>query len=436
MSTFVDQVTITVRSGDGGNGMIAWRREKYEPLGGPAGGDGGRRGDVLLEADQQLSTLLDFRYKSRYDAQRGAKGGPKNKYGKSADPFVIKVPVGTVVRDSENGAVIADLARDGQNVLVAEGGLGGRGNTKLVSPTRRAPHFCEPGQPGIERKLELELKLLADVGVIGVPNAGKSSLLALMTAARPKIADYPFSTLQPNLGVVKLPGGDGYVMADIPGLVEGAANGTGLGHKFLRHVERTRLLIHLADLSSEDLERNIKIINQELALYSQTLSSLPQILVLNKADLLDEAAKQTAFAEIKAKYRSLMPAGIRLEADSPLLISCGTREGLEKLSAQIALSLSRLDKKPVLYEIEEDPKALQRPDSTFSIERHKKVFNVVSDRVDRLVEVTNLRDPESVFHLHHVLKAMGVITALLAEGAKPGSDVVIGGVTFAFGEDW
>ncbi len=436
MSTFVDQVTITIRSGDGGNGMIAWRREKYEPLGGPAGGDGGRGGDVILEADQQLSTLLDFRYKSRYDAQSGAKGGPKNKYGKSAEPLLIKVPVGTVVRDSESGAVIADLSTTGQKVLVAEGGLGGRGNTKLVSPTRRAPHYCEPGQPGIERQLELELKLLADVGVIGLPNAGKSSLLSIMTAARPKIANYPFSTLQPNLGVVKLPGGDGYVMADIPGLVEGASNGTGLGHKFLRHVERTRLLIHLVDLSAEDVEQNVRTINKELSLYSEALASLPQILVLNKSDLLDKDSKQTLLAEITAKYRSLMPAGLQLQSEAPFVISCGTREGLEKLSDQIALSLSRLERKPVLYEIEEDTKALQHPDSTFSIERHKKVFTVVSDRVDRLVEVTNLRDPESVFHLHHVLKAMGVIDALLADGAKPGSDVVIGGVTFAFGEDW
>lgn len=436
MTKFVDQISITVRSGDGGNGIVAWRREKYEPLGGPAGGDGGKGGDVYFEASQNMSTLLDFRYKSRFEAPVGARGGPKNKYGRQGQELVILVPLGTVVRDVDSGAVVADLVRPGQRVMVAEGGRGGRGNTKLASPTRRAPHFCEPGQPGIERRLELELKLLADVGVIGMPNAGKSTLLASMTAAQPKIADYPFSTLEPNLGVVKKPDGDGYVIADIPGLVKGASQGTGLGHKFLRHIERTRILVHLADISSADLEENIRTVNQELSLYSERLATLPQILVLNKTDLLDNEQLEQISGRLKRDYRSLLPLGSALQAEAPFLLSCATREGLGELSNQIMESLSRLQPRAELYEVEEDTRAHEHIDTGFIIQRRKKVFSVVGERVNRLVEVTDMRDPESLFRLHQVLKAMGVIEALLAEGAQPGSEVVLGGLPFSFGEDW
>jgi GTPase len=271
VSQFIDQVRIKVRSGDGGNGMVAWRREKYEPMGGPAGGDGGRGGSVIIEATPDLNTLIDFRYKQTFEALPGGKGRPKSMHGKDSDDLIIRVPVGTLVRDLKDGKIIADLIHPGDRVMVAEGGRGGRGNARLASPTRRAPYFCEPGQPGIERDLELELKLLADVGIIGLPNAGKSTLLSLLTAAKPKIADYPFSTLEPTLGVMPKPEGGGYVLADIPGLIEGASQGLGLGHKFLRHTERTRLLVHMVDAGSPDPFNDIKLINEELHQYSETL---------------------------------------------------------------------------------------------------------------------------------------------------------------------
>lgn len=271
MPQFLDHVLIEVRSGNGGNGVIAWRRDKYEPFGGPEGGNGGRGGHVYIEASPDLNTLITFRYKSKFIAANGQRGATGSKYGKKADDLLIKVPIGTVIKDAEGGAVIADLSKANQKVLVAEGGRGGKGNKEFASATNRSPYFCEPGQRGIDRHLELELKLLADVGLIGLPNAGKSTLLAAMSAAKPKIAAYPFSTITPNLGTVKMKNGDGYVMADIPGLMEGASSGIGLGHEFLRHIERTRLLVHVVDIASEQLEVDIKIINRELELFDSTL---------------------------------------------------------------------------------------------------------------------------------------------------------------------
>jgi GTPase len=260
---FVDKATIHVKSGSGGNGMVAWRREKYVPYGGPAGGDGGRGGDVFVEATADLNTLMDFKYQSIFKAEDGEKGGPKNMHGKAGKDVTIRVPCGTIVRDADTGHAIADLREPGDRVLVAAGGRGGRGNSRFTSSKRQAPQFAEPGEPGIERNLELELKLLAEVGIIGLPNAGKSTLISVISAAKPKIADYPFTTLIPNLGVVRKPNGDGIVVADIPGLVEGASDGIGLGHEFLRHVERTRLLLHLVDVSTEgDVMANFDLINR------------------------------------------------------------------------------------------------------------------------------------------------------------------------------
>src|SRR5579875_2185348 len=379
-----------------------------------------------------MSTLLDFRYRAHFAAPPGARGGPKRMSGRAGESLVIKVPVGTVVKDAETGAIVADLVEPDQKVLVAEGGRGGRGNARLATPTRRAPHFCEPGQPGIERVLDLELKLLADVGLVGLPNAGKSSLLSILTAAQPKIASYPFSTL----GVVSRPDGDGYVMADLPGLIKGASHGVGLGHKFLRHVERTRLLVHLVDISAEDVEGCIATINEELALYSERLVALPQILVLNKADLLSGEEQEQVLGRVRADYRSAAPAGRAGATAGPLLISCATRQGIAELRKAILENLSRLHQAPAIYAVGPDLKARQHPGDAWSIERRKKTFAVVGDRVSRLVRVTDLRDPESLHHLHQVLRAMGVIEALVAQGAQPGSEVVMGGVTFSFGEEW
>ncbi|MGD2206819.1 MAG: GTPase ObgE, partial [Anaerolineae bacterium] len=284
---FFDEAKIYVKGGDGGDGCIAFRREKYIPFGGPSGGHGGAGGDVYLEVDRNLNTLLLFKKRSHFKAENGGRGSGKKQQGKKGEPRLISVPPGTMVYDADTGELVADLLEEGQRVLVAKGGRGGRGNTAFASPTNQAPRVAEHGEPGQERWLRLELKLIADVGVIGMPNAGKSTLLSVVSAARPKIAEYPFTTLQPNLGVVNVNNHQTFVMADLPGLIEGASEGAGLGHQFLRHVERTRLLVHLLDGAAADPLADYETINQELAQFSEQLAAKPQIAVLNKMDLPD-----------------------------------------------------------------------------------------------------------------------------------------------------
>jgi len=432
MAQFIDHVFIEASSGDGGDGAIAWRREKYEPMGGPAGGNGGRGGHVFVEATNDLNTLLDFRFNSKFKATPGMRGRSKGMHGKAGEDMVIRVPAGTVVKDAETGDTVADLVKDGQRIMVAEGGKGGRGNAMLASPTRRAPHFCEPGQKGITRQLELELKILADVGIIGLPNAGKSTLLSVVSKAKPKIADYPFSTLEPTLGVVQTPDGESsFVMADIPGLIEGASQGIGLGHKFLRHVERTRILIHLVDGTSEHIEKDVKTINEELTLYSEKLARLPQILVLNKADVITDEEIEP----IKKKLEGIKGSA----TDYPLLvISAATRLGVDNLLKLIQEALSHIKKEepePVMMTMV-DPRATERNDEGFTVTRKRKAFFIEGDRVERIVNVTDLRSPESLHHLHHVLRAMGVIDELLKQGATAGSEVWVGKISFAFGEEF
>lgn len=436
MSQFIDEVEIEVASGDGGNGIVAWRREKYEPLGGPAGGNGGRGGNIYLQATRDMSTLLDFRYKSKYAADPGQRGGPKNMHGKSAKDITVRVPVGTLIKDADSGDVIADLVVNNQRIMVAQGGKGGKGNAMLATPKRRAPHHCEPGHPGVKRHLKLELKVLADVGIIGLPNAGKSSFLSVVTAARPKIGDYPFTTLEPNLGVVKLDYGsehgvDGFVLADIPGLVEGASEGIGLGHKFLKHVERTRILVHLVDITSEDIVSDINVINKELAQYGEILSSLPQIIGLNKSDIIDgDEAEQKADAVRK------------IFSDTPVTIlstatGAGTRELINTLGTRLKdIKEQELEEEDVSMELKADDRAVPVLDESWEIERRKNVFEVIGDKPERLVSVTNLRDPESISHLYRVLRGMGIIDALIAAGIQPGDELNISGVIFTYGEDW
>jgi GTPase len=284
---FIDQARIAVKAGRGGDGIVAFRREKYVPAGGPSGGDGGRGGDVVLVADANLQTLLDFKYKRLFDAPDGRRGGPNRCTGASGDHLRIKVPCGTEVRDARTGMLLGDLTDPGQELMVALGGRGGLGNAHYLSNRNRAPEKCTEGRDGEEWMLQLELKLLAEVGIIGLPNAGKSTLISVLSAARPKIADYPFTTLVPNLGVVRRPSGDGTVFADIPGLIAGAAQGAGLGHDFLRHIERTRLLIHLIDASSETVAGDFQVVTDELEAYGHGLSDRPRLVVLNKIELLD-----------------------------------------------------------------------------------------------------------------------------------------------------
>lgn len=283
---FIDQAEVFVAGGNGGDGIVAFRREKYVPAGGPSGGNGGRGGSVIFKAVENLQTLLDFRYAHRFQAEHGERGGPSNRTGASGEDLIVEVPCGTMVYNAETDEVIGDLTEPEQTLCVAKGGKGGLGNQHFLSNRNRAPEYALPGLPGEEWHLRLELKLLAEVGIIGLPNAGKSTLISVLSAARPKIADYPFTTLVPNLGVVRRPTGDGTVFADIPGLIEGAHLGTGLGHDFLRHVERTRLLLHLVDINSEDPVADYQTIQQELVAYGRGLADRPQILVLSKTDAL------------------------------------------------------------------------------------------------------------------------------------------------------
>jgi GTP-binding protein len=328
---FIDQAEIEVEAGKGGDGIVAFRREKYVPAGGPAGGNGGRGGDVILEAAANLQTLLDFRYGHRFQADNGGRGGPSNRTGANGSDRVIPVPCGTVVYDATTAEILGDLVEPGQTLLVAKGGKGGLGNKYFLSNRNRAPEYALPGLEGEVRQLRLELKLLAEVGIIGLPNAGKSTLISAVSSARPKVADYPFTTLIPNLGVVRKPSGDGTVFADIPGLIEGAHMGTGLGHDFLRHIERTRLLLHLIDATAEDAIANYHIIQQELQSYGRGLAERPQILALNKTDAIPPETKD----ELVSQFSALTQVPV-------FAISAVTGADLDALLQKIWQSLDQL----------------------------------------------------------------------------------------------
>jgi GTP-binding protein len=323
---FIDQARITVRGGRGGDGITAFRREKYVPAGGPSGGDGGKGGDVVLRADNNLQTLLDFKYKRLFAAGDGTRGGPNRCTGASSPALVVPVPCGTEVRDARTGILLGDLTLPGEELAVAMGGRGGLGNAHFLSNRNRAPERHTEGKDGEEWLLQLELKLLAEVGIIGLPNAGKSTLISVLSAARPKIADYPFTTLVPNLGVVRKPSGDGTVFADIPGLIEGAAAGAGLGHDFLRHIERTKLLVHLLDASSATVLDDLAVVEKELQSYGHGLPAKPRIVVLNKADILDGATKGERMAQVEAWGQ-----GASWRQRKPLLISAAASQGLDAL---------------------------------------------------------------------------------------------------------
>ena len=421
---FIDKSKIRVVSSRGGNGMVAWRREKYVDKGGPAGGDGGNGGDVFLVADENMSTLMDFKHKSVFKAEAGENGGIKNMHGRCAKELVIKVPVGTVVKDVKTGSVIADLTENGQKVLVAKGGRGGRGNARFATAQKRAPQFCEPGEPSIERELFLELKLIADVGLLGMPNAGKSTLISRISSAKPKIADYPFTTLIPNLGVVKKRSGDGYVVADIPGLIEGASEGVGLGHDFLRHVERCRFLIHLVDITEDNPFENYAKINSELAKYSEHLANLYQVVVLNKIDSVDEDKRRLVENEFKKVVPDLFE------------ISAVSGENLSELMDFVAKKVDEIPKTSINVIVEEDTGAYNNDDSSFEIFKvSKDTFIVQGGKISRLASVTDERNAEQVIRLQNILKGMGVFDELSKLGIKDGDTVIINHLEFAFYSD-
>jgi len=411
---FLDQVKIYVKGGDGGDGCVAFRREKWVPFGGPSGGHGGAGGNVYLVVDRNLNTLIHFQGRIHFKAQRGGRGSGKKQQGKSGEHLLIPVPPGTMVYDADTGEFLADLVEEEQRALVAKGGRGGRGNSAFASPTNQAPRIAEHGEPGQERWLRLELKLIADAGIIGLPNAGKSTLLSVVSAARPKIADYPFTTLQPNLGVVTVERHRSFVLADVPGLIEGASEGVGLGHQFLRHVERTRLLIHLLDGAATDPLADYETVNQELAQFSERLAAKPQIVVLNKMDLPDA---QEWWPLVKA---AMEERGIEAHA-----ISAVTTEGVRELMARTYELLQAL---PPSEEVVEEV-AVFRPaddETAFAIEREEDGWRVRGQRVERIAAMTPFTLPEAAARFQRQLRALGVVDALEKAGVQPGDTVRIG----------
>jgi GTP-binding protein len=411
---FFDEAKIYVKSGDGGDGSVAFRREKYVPFGGPSGGNGGSGGDAYLVVDRNLNTLVHFRKRIHFKAGNGVRGSGKKQQGRRGEDRLVAVPPGTMVFDADSGEFLADLMEDGQQLLVAKGGRGGRGNAAFASPTNQAPRLAEHGEPGQERWLRLELKLIADVGVIGMPNAGKSTLLSVVSAARPKIADYPFTTLQPNLGVVQVDSHESFVMADVPGLIEGASEGAGLGHQFLRHVERTRLLIHLLDGAASDPLVDYAAINRELAQFSEPLAAKPQIVVLNKMDL----------PETQAWWPLVQEAMEELEVEA-YAISAVTGQGVQALMQRLFRLLQDLPPpEPAREEM-----AIFRPaegEEAFTIEQTEDGWRVHGTRVERVAAMTPFVLPEAVARFQRQLRAMGVVEALEAAGVQPGDTVHIG----------
>ncbi|WP_066636396.1 GTPase ObgE [Desulfolucanica intricata] len=405
---FYDRAKIYVKGGDGGSGCVAFRREKYVPEGGPAGGDGGRGGNIIFIGDSGLSTLVDFRYRRHYKGNRGEHGQGKNMTGRSGEDRVLRVPVGTIVYDDETGELLADIVKDGQEVVVARGGRGGRGNTRFASANNKAPTTYEKGEPGEERWLRLELKLLADVGLVGFPNVGKSTLISSVSAAKPKIADYPFTTLVPNLGVVRVREGESFVMADIPGLIEGAHTGAGLGHEFLRHTERTRLIIHVLDISSSegrDPVEDFNIINNELKLYNENLARRPQLIAANKMDLPNSSDNLARLKEALGDSYEIFP------------ISAVTGEGLDLLIYRTAERLAEIPKE-VFQEPEAEKIVRFEKEPRFKITKENGMFLVTGKEIERHVAMTDLENEDSVARLQHIMYLMGLDDALKAAGAK------------------
>ena len=448
---FIDKVNIHVKGGDGGAGCMSFRREAHVPKGGPDGGDGGHGGDVIVQADASESSLIAYRFKHHFKAQRGTHGKGSRMHGARGEDLVLKVPVGTVVREydeetKEAGEIIADLTHDGERVIVMPGGVGGRGNIHFVTSTRRAPAFAELGEPAAEGWIQLEMKLMADAALVGMPSAGKSSLIAKMSAARPKIADYPFTTLVPNLGVA-LTDDYSFVVADVPGLIEGAHEGRGLGHEFLRHIERTALIVHVVDLTGDwegrDPLNDYDVINRELALYADELAKRPRIVVANKIDVAGTEDVCRQLAE-RVRADSIEAAGGDEFADSPIdpklyCISALTGKGVDGLKHAIGSKVHQLREAA-----KEEAGAVAQFDYVWEHKREARdakfevvqlsdhVYRVVGPRVERMVVQTDWENEEAIAFLQHRMKRMGVDKALEDAGARDGDEVRIVGYAFDF----
>lgn len=415
---FTDYVKIYAEAGKGGNGAISFRREKYVAAGGPDGGDGGKGGDIYFKVDKDANTLIEFRYKKKFKAENGQNGEGGHRYGKSGDDLYIPVPIGTIVKDAKTNEVLADLSELNQTALILKGGRGGKGNSHFATSTRQAPRFAQDGEPGEEKELILELKLLADVGLIGFPNVGKSTFLSVVTSATPKIANYHFTTIEPNLGVVKSKFGDSFVIADIPGIIEGASEGIGLGIQFLRHIERTRVLLHFIDVSGIEGRNPVEDynkVNEELKTYSEKLSKRTQIIVANKIDSITDESLYTELEKVARKNNQKI-----------FKISGVTGEGVDELMAYVSSLLKTLPKEN-LIEISEKPKVYKLEEKEdFTISKEKGKFVVNGEKVDRIMRKVNIGDYESLFYLHRKLDEIGLNQALKKQGIKDGDIVKIG----------
>lgn len=438
MSMFLDEVTIDVKAGKGGDGMVAFRREKYVPDGGPAGGDGGKGGSVVLIVDEGLRTLMDFRFNRHFKAQPGENGMSKGMHGRGSEDTYIKVPEGTTVRDADTGVLLGDLIEHGQILVIAKGGRGGRGNIRFASPKNPAPELAENGEPGQERRINLELKVLADVGLVGFPSVGKSTILSVISSARPKIGAYHFTTLVPNLGMVHIPDGRSFVAADLPGLIEGASQGVGLGTQFLRHIERTRVILHVLDMSGmegRDPYEDYLAINHELASHNLRLMERPQIIVANKMDMPNSEENLKLFKEQLAKEQ----ADEFADPIPVFPISGVTRKGIDAL---LSATADLLDVTPEFLLYEDEPREEEvveynfvEDEPEFEINRDPDATWILSgEKLEKLFQMTNFAHDETIMRFARQLRTMGVDEALRARGAKDGDIVRIGEFEFEFVE--
>lgn len=424
---FADRAKIIIKSGKGGNGHVSFRREKYVPNGGPDGGNGGKGGDVIFQADEGMNTLSDYRHRRKFSAGNGEDGGKKNCHGKNGVDLILKVPQGTVIKDAESGRVIADISGKNQTQVILKGGKGGLGNQNFATPTMQAPKYAQPGQEAIEVEVLLELKVIADVGLIGFPNVGKSTLLSRVTNAQPKIANYHFTTLSPNLGVVDLEGARGFVMADIPGLIEGASKGVGLGHEFLRHIERTKVMVHLVDAASTEgrnpLE-DVKTINEELEAYNPNLLKKPQVIAANKIDAI-YGEDQSALDLLKAEYEE---KGIKV-----FPISAVSGQGVLELLYYVSGLLKEIGEEPIIYEQEFDPSLKMLKEESYTVEQDDDgVFVVEGPKIDKMLGYTNIETEKGFLFFQKFLKEQGILQALEDRGIEEGDTVRMYGHQFEY----
>ena len=423
---FTDYAKITIKSGNGGDGAVTFRREKYVAAGGPDGGDGGRGGSIYFRVDPNANTLIDFRYNKKFKAENGENGSGGHKYGKSGQDLYINVPIGTIIKDAETGKIVADLSEEGQEELILKGGRGGKGNSHFATATRQVPRFAQAGEDGEEKEIILELKLLADVGLLGFPNVGKSTFLSVVTDAKPKIANYHFTTIEPNLGVVKTEHGDSFVIADIPGIIEGASEGVGLGIQFLRHVERTRLLLHVIDVSGIEGRNPVQdfyTINEELKTYSEKLSKRKQIIVANKIDIMQD---ETGYKELEALAKK---EGLEIYK-----ISGATGEGVSKLLDRVAEVLKTLPKEELVEVDERVVYTLEEDKDEFKVRKENDIFIIEGKAINRLMGRINIDDNESMYYFQKSLKNLGIEDELKKQGIKEGDTVKVLNWTFEWYE--